>query len=63
MKKILSVAVATIITASSLAADVTKELKLASEVNWTFLNPKRGNLAPSAGDLWGDRTTKSAAGV
>lgn len=28
---------------------------LASEVKWTHLNPKRGDLAPKAGTLWGDR--------
>ncbi|PXY02318.1 hypothetical protein DF185_06630 [Marinifilum breve] len=31
------------------------ELVLRSEVEWTHLNPKRGDLAPKAGTLWGDR--------
>ncbi|NME72035.1 DUF4437 domain-containing protein [Flammeovirga aprica] len=38
------------------------ELVLASEVNWTHLNPKRGDLAPKAGTLWGDRNSKVATG-
>lgn len=31
------------------------EIKLASEVEWTYLNPARAELAPMAGTLWGDR--------
>ena len=31
------------------------EIIQASEVDWTHLNPKRGDLAPKAGTLWGDR--------
>ncbi|WP_148216412.1 DUF4437 domain-containing protein [Coraliomargarita akajimensis] len=31
------------------------EIVLASDVEWTHLNPKRGDLAPKAGTLWGDR--------
>ncbi len=33
----------------------TNKIILKSEVEWTYLNPKRGDLAPSAGTLWGDR--------
>jgi hypothetical protein len=33
-----------------------------SEVEWTHLNPKRGDLAPMAGTLWGDRNSKGATG-
>lgn len=35
---------------------------LASEVDWTYLNPKRGDKAPSAGTLWGDRKGTGATG-
>ena len=38
------------------------ELVLASEVEWTHLNPKRGDLAPKAGTLWGDRNSTEATG-
>lgn len=31
------------------------KITMASEVDWTHLNPKRGDLAPKAGTLWGDR--------
>ena len=30
------------------------EVVLTSEVEWTHLNPKRGDKAPRAGTLWGD---------
>ncbi|MCU4175230.1 DUF4437 domain-containing protein [Carboxylicivirga sp. N1Y90] len=33
----------------------TYKIIQASEVEWTHLNPKRGDLAPKAGTLWGDR--------
>ncbi len=63
MKKNLSMAVLSILTASTLfAADAKKEVVLASDVEWTHLNPKRGDLAPSAGTLWGDRNGKLATG-
>jgi hypothetical protein len=42
--------------------NATYELVLASEVEWNHLNPKRGDLAPSAGTLWGDRNGKEATG-
>lgn len=35
---------------------------LASEVEWTHLNPKRGDLAPKAGTLWGDRNGTEPTG-
>ncbi|MDF3128515.1 DUF4437 domain-containing protein [Kiritimatiellaeota bacterium B1221] len=35
---------------------------LKSEVEWTHLNPKRGDLAPSAGTLWGDRNGTEPTG-
>lgn len=38
------------------------ELVLTSDVEWTHLNPKRGDLAPKAGTLWGDRKGTEATG-
>lgn len=34
----------------------------ADEVEWTHLNPKRGDLAPKAGTLWGDRNGSDPTG-
>lgn len=34
----------------------------ASEVEWSPLNPARGDKGPKAGNLWGDRTGAGAAG-
>jgi hypothetical protein len=38
-----------------IAAEPTKEVVLASEINWQQLNPARGDKSPQAGTLWGDR--------
>ncbi|TYA71964.1 DUF4437 domain-containing protein [Seonamhaeicola marinus] len=35
--------------------NTTTKVVLASEVDWTYLNPKRKDKAPLAGTLWGDR--------
>ncbi len=40
----------------------TKEVVRASEVKWDHLNPKRGDLAPKAGTLWGDRNGTEPTG-
>ena len=37
------------------AADTTKQVTMASEVEWEQLNPARGDKSPRAGTLWGDR--------
>lgn len=49
--------------------DVKKESKaasyevvLSSEVEWTYLNPARGDLAPRAATLWGDRNGDEPTG-
>lgn len=42
------------------AAEVTVVLR--SELDWEHLNPKRGDLAPKAGTLWGDRNGTGATG-
>lgn len=55
---ITSVVLSSVIVLQTLAADseVSKvEIVQASDVEWTHLNPKRGDLAPKAGTLWGDR--------
>ena len=38
------------------------EVVLASEVEWNHLNPARGDKAPSAATLWGDRNGTGATG-
>ncbi|WP_299554468.1 DUF4437 domain-containing protein [Seonamhaeicola sp.] len=38
------------------------KIVLASEVDWTYLNPKRKDKAPMAGTLWGDRTASGPTG-
>jgi len=38
------------------------EVVLKSDVKWSHLNPKRGDLAPKAGTLWGDRNGTEATG-
>lgn len=40
----------------------TTKIVLASEVEWTYLNPKRKDKAPMAGTLWGDRNGTEATG-
>lgn len=40
----------------------TTKIVLASEVEWTYLNPKRKDKAPMAGTLWGDRKGTGATG-
>ena len=40
------------------AAEPTSEVVLMSEVNWTPLNPLRGDKSPKAGTLWGDPDRK-----
>lgn len=38
------------------------EIVLASDVEWTSLNPARGDAAPQAGTLWGDRSADEQTG-
>lgn len=51
-----------LLLAQMATAEPTKEIVLAAEVNWTHLNPKRGDLAPKAGTLWGDRNGNEPTG-
>lgn len=49
-------------TSRVVAAEAAKEVVLKSEVTWDHLNPKRGDLAPKAGTLWGDRNGNEPTG-
>jgi len=63
MKIILSItAVSLMFTSALLVAQPTKELVLASEVQWEMLNPARGEKSPQAGTLWGNRKGSVATG-
>ncbi|MEQ8552253.1 MAG: DUF4437 domain-containing protein [Cyclobacteriaceae bacterium] len=39
-----------------------KELVLASDIEWSPLNPARGDNSPKAANIWGDRTREGATG-
>lgn len=65
MKTLQSIALFTIFTLSAgsqVFAEAKKEVVLASEVEWSYLNPARKDKAPMAGNLWGDRTKKGSTG-
>lgn len=47
---------------SSQNIESTSEILLRSEVEWSPLNPARGDASPKAGTLWGDRTDSGASG-
>ncbi len=49
-------------TAPNPAAESSTKVVLKSEVAWTYLNPARGDKAPMAGTLWGDRTGRGPTG-
>lgn len=61
MKTFLSFALSLFISAwgsgqvASQSTNSTSEVVLVSEVNWTPLNPLRGEKGPKAATLWGDR--------
>ena len=44
------------------AAEPATKIVLTSEVAWTYLNPARGDKAPMAGTLWGDRSGTGPTG-
>jgi hypothetical protein len=48
--------------AQEAATERTFEVVLTSEVEWTHLNPKRGDKAPKAATLWGDREGSGPTG-
>ena len=65
MKIFRSIVFASIITACAslqAVAEPTNEVVLKSEVEWTYLNPARGDKAPMAGTLWGDRSGTGPTG-
>jgi hypothetical protein len=69
MKKFLSIALASIVTAGASdsiaqepAAEPTSKVVLTSEVKWEQLNPARGDKSPMAGTLWGDRNGSGPTG-
>lgn len=43
-------------------ATSTNKVVLASEIEWTPLNPARGDQSPQAGTLWGNRSKEVATG-
>jgi quercetin dioxygenase-like cupin family protein len=47
---------------ASQSIDPKPEVVLTSEVEWSPLNPARGDQSPRAGTLWGDRTNSGASG-
>lgn len=49
-------------TATKPQVEPTSEVVLMSEVEWSPLNPARGDQSPRAGTLWGDRTDSGASG-
>ena len=48
---------------SAYASDENLQIVMVEDVNWGYLNPLRGDMSPSAANLWGDRTTDSATGM
>ncbi len=69
MKSLLSLALISVISVATsacsgvqVAAESTSRVVLKSEVTWDHLNPKRGDLAPKAGTLWGDRNGTGPTG-
>ena len=49
-------------TAPKPAAEQSSKVVLTSKVEWTYLNPARGDKAPMAGTLWGDRSGTGPTG-
>ena len=48
---------------SAYASDDNLQIVMVEDVNWGYLNPLRGDMSPSAANLWGDRTIDSATGM
>lgn len=51
-----------LVTSSQVNADNKSDVVLNSQVQWSPLNPARGDKSPQAGQLWGDRTIDGASG-
>ena len=55
--------VATLISTPASAEQSTSQVVAASNIDWGYLNPLRGDKSPGAADLWGNRTTDTATGM
>ena len=55
--------VATLISTPASAEQSTSQVVAASNIDWGYLNPLRGDKSPAAADLWGNRTTDTATGM
>ncbi|CAA0093691.1 Uncharacterised protein [Zhongshania aliphaticivorans] len=44
-------------------ADASSKVVAASNIEWGYLNPLRGDKSPGAADLWGNRTLDTATGM
>jgi len=71
MKKVMSMLIIVILTSLFAArspsnaqqnAKPTSKVVLAADVEWTPLNPARGDKSPQAATLWGDRKGSAATG-
>ncbi len=65
---LIALAILTVVyaaNAQTLKTDNSKsknEVVTASDIDWGYLNPLRGDKSPAAGKLWGDRTDTLASG-
>ncbi len=55
--------VAALQSTSTFANDVSSKVVAASNIEWGYLNPLRGDKSPGAANLWGDRSSDSATGM
>lgn len=55
--------IATLLSPTAFANDASSKVVAASDIEWGYLNPLRGDKSPGAADLWGDRTSDSATGM
>jgi len=62
---VLAIAIGVSVNAQTPTTDSSKsinEVITATNVEWGWLNPLRGDKSPAAGKLWGDRTSTDASG-
>lgn len=63
MKYLLIVAFTAVLTLGAYAqTEGSKTLLRVSDIEWSPLNPARGDNSPKAGNIWGDRTKEGATG-
>ncbi|WOI39306.1 DUF4437 domain-containing protein [Alteromonas sp. CI.11.F.A3] len=48
---------------AAFAAQTASKVVAATDIEWGYLNPLRGDKSPGAADLWGDRTKDTATGM